>query len=180
MKVTKKENKGEMAAKLIREGYPVKHIALLLYNDTSQKAQSRVRALISDLKKRNLRNALHLRKSRSKPAVFGSATQVQDGTKMIDEKQAIKVPETVEKGKAGKTVTNWFEEGELARELADECYIKAQQCLETRDFQNACRLMELVSRFLKLSQTARKDTDFEYLKDEVFKLQEKIKSLKEI
>jgi hypothetical protein len=78
-----------------------------------------------------------------------------------------KHPELVEKGKAGETVTNWLDEDTLARQLADECYGNSKCCVQEKDFENACRFLELVSRFLRLSQTARKEYDLEEIKEEL-------------
>ncbi|MGH9922229.1 MAG: hypothetical protein ACRD38_05715, partial [Nitrososphaerales archaeon] len=81
--------------------------------------------------------------------------------------RARKHPEMVVKGKASDTVLSWLDEDALARQLADECYEKARKCYEEKDYENAFRFMELVTRFLRLSQTARKEYDLEGLKKAV-------------
>lgn len=100
------------------------------------------------------------------------------GEKIVDEEhkvQGIKHPETVEKGKAVTTVSNWYDEDEMARYLADECYEKAARCYAERDYEHSCRFLELVSRFLKLSQTARKEFDLEELWKVATELEESLR-----
>ncbi|MGH9877799.1 MAG: hypothetical protein ACRD5H_09185 [Nitrososphaerales archaeon] len=189
-----RENKTKAISRLSKQGISVRQIAILLYDDDSERAQHRVRALISKLRKKKLSSLIT--RLRPQPQPFESQPQPQpkeqeDGSEsdiieddyIIDEDykggaikhpemvvkdgRAIKHPEMVEKGKASDTVLSWLDEDALARQLADECYDKARKCYEEKDYENAFRFMELVTRFLRLSQTARKEYDLEGLKKAV-------------
>lgn len=161
-----REKKGFSAIKLKSKGLTVKQIALLIYNDHSERAQNRVRALISKFRRRKLQKKLRLRKSGSEVAPSGSQPQLRtrasDYEKLLPKSR--KRPEMVEKGKASETVLNWLDQDAVARQLADECYENAKQCVQEREFENACRFLELVSRFLRLSQSARREFDLEEMK----------------
>ncbi len=78
--------------------------------------------------------------------------------------RCLKKAETVQKGKSGETVSNWLDQDTLARQLADECYESARKCMKSDKFQDACRFMELVTRFIRLSQLAKREYDIELLK----------------
>ncbi len=186
-----RENKTKAVSRLSKQGVSVRQMAVLLYDDDSEKAQRRVRALISKLRKTKL-SSLFTR-LRPQPQPFESQPQpkkhedVPEGEvifeDIIDKEhrrrarkypemvvkggRAIKHPEEVVKGKASDTVLSWLDEDALARQLADECYEKARKCYERKDYENAFRFMELVTRFLRLSQTARKEYDLEGLKKAV-------------
>ncbi len=187
-----RENKTKAVSTLSKQGVSVRQIAILLYDDDSERAQHRVRALISKLRKRKLSSLITRLRPQPQPFESQPQPQKQEGSEsdtiiedgyiieegykrrarkhpeMVEKDgRAIKHPEMVEKGKASDTVLSWLDEDALARQLADECYEKARKCYEEKDYENAFRFMELVSRFLRLSQTARKEYDLEGLKKAV-------------
>jgi hypothetical protein len=63
-------------------------------------------------------------------------------------------------------VSDWKDEDKLAKQLADECYESAKRCAQEGKSEDACRFLELVSRFLKLSQSAKKEHDIEKLQEQ--------------
>lgn len=189
-----RENKTKTVSRLSKQGVSVRQMAILLYDDDSERAQHRVRALISKLRKKKLSSLIT--RLRPQPQPFESQPQpqpkkqessesdaiieddyiIEEGYKgrarkypemVVKDGRAIKHPEMVVKGKASDTVLSWLDEDALARQLADECYEKARRCYEEKDYENAFRFMELVTRFLRLSQTARKEYDLEGLKKAV-------------
>jgi hypothetical protein len=187
-----RENKTKTVSRLSKQGVSVRQMAILLYDDDSERAQHRVRALISKLRKKKLSSLIA--RLRPQPQPFESQPQpkkqessesdaiieddhiIEEGYKgrarkypemVVKDGRAIKHPEMVVKGKASDTVLSWLDEDALARQLADECYEKARKCYEEKDYENAFRFMELVTRFLRLSQTARKEYDLEGLKKAV-------------
>ncbi len=168
-----RNNKTEAVSRLSKEGVSVRQIAILLYDDDSEGAQHRVRALISKLRKKKVSSLVARQQPQPQPKKRPQGrkiyeTVIKDGRMIKGEhKVAVKHPEEVVKGKASDTVLSWLDEDGLARQLADECYEKARKCYEEKDYENAFRFMELVSRFLRLSQTARKEYDLEELKKAV-------------
>jgi len=186
-----RESKTKAVSRLSKQGVSVRQIAILLYDDDGERAQHRVRALISKLRKKKLSTLI--RRLRPQPQPFGPQPQQEEqdvsenevifeegpilqghkphGIKtpeeVVKDARAFKKPEEVVKGKASDTVLSWLDEDALARQLADECYEKARNCYEQKDYENAFKFMELVTRFLRLSQTARKEYDLEGLKKAV-------------
>ncbi|MEM2760332.1 MAG: hypothetical protein QXU32_04680 [Nitrososphaerales archaeon] len=174
-----RKNKTKAISRLSKEGISIRQIAILLYNEDSERAQSRVRALLSKLRKKKLSSFIARERAGAQPQPFEAQPQPEEQEESPEAESAtiedkamegpnepgvVKYAETVEKGKAADTVLSWLDEDALARQLADECYEKARRCYEERDYENAFRFMELVTRFLKLSQTARKEYDLEELK----------------
>lgn len=162
-----RKTKAFRALELKSNGFSIEEIAVLLYMDRSKNAQGCVRSLISYLKRRERREGFRF--LGSKFSLQGARARTRTHHKLAPyeklSKRPIKNPETVEKGKAGETVDNWQDEDKLARQLADECYENAKQCVLKREFDDACRFLELVSRFLKLSQSAKKEFDLQQLKE---------------
>jgi|GEM_PF-2816839 len=170
---------------IIANMHSVRSIALLLYDDASEAAQGRVRALISKFRRKMLQDL----RSKPKPKPLGSKPKpkLKDGDECDDGKDAkdakvesnscvTKEAETVEKGKAGDTVLNWLDENMLAKQLADECYEAARKLHQNKDYQNTFRFMELVTRFLKLSQSARKEYDLEEARRELAELRQRMQA----
>lgn len=183
-----RRNKMESALILYAEGRSLKEIALLLYDDESQASRNRVTALLSKIRKK----MKSCSKEKSQPQPQPSGSQPQPQPKLREEQEhntdeivhvkkelestlGAKEPETVEKGKSSDTVLNWLDENMLAKQLADECYEAARNLREKRDYQNTFRFMELVTRFLRLSQTARKEYDLEEARKELAELHQKMK-----
>jgi hypothetical protein len=183
-------NKAESALALYAEGRSVRSIALLLYDDASEAAQGRVRALISKFRRKMLQNLRSKSKPqpKPKPKPLGSKPKpkLKDENEYDDSKHAkkevesnpcvTKEAETVEKGKASDTVLNWLDENMLAKQLADECYEAARKLRQNKDYQNTFRFMELVTRFLKLSQSARKEYDLEEARRELAELRQRMQA----
>lgn len=186
-----RKNRVRSAFWLRTNRYSVKEIAEILYGNHSESAQNRVRALLSKYRKK-IRLALYsspqpqlfCRNPQPQPCAEEKQREGEERTRVVKvpetvekrdvkETKVIKIPETAEKGKASETVTTWLDESLLARQFADECYDTAKKFGEHQDYDTACRYMELVTRFLRLSQSARKEYDLDELNKKSLELDAK-------